>query len=97
MKTAPRACPAFITSAIYSLMDSARIQRIITALEGLTRPGLPKKGVLDCIRVLDGEVAAANSGLSGDLDHYLRRRSYEKALVYLQGGKPGEGTCGRGT
>jgi hypothetical protein len=46
--------------------------------------------------VLDSEVSLANSGLPGDLDHYLRRRSYEKALAYLNGGTPGAGTCGRG-
>ena len=47
--------------------------------------------------MLDAEVAQPVSGLPGDLDHYLRRRSYEKALVFLDGGTPGAGTCGRGT
>jgi hypothetical protein len=77
-------------------MDLARRQRIQEALEALSQPGLPKAGLLECMRVLDAEVAAPDSGLPGDLDHYLRRRSYEKALVYLQGGTPGAGTCGRG-
>ena len=78
-------------------MDPARTQRILTALQGLSRPGLPKEGVLECIRTLDAEVAQLDSGLPGDLDHYLRRRSYEKALAFLQGGKPEAGTCGRGS
>jgi hypothetical protein len=77
-------------------MEPARLQRILTALEGLSRPGLPKEGVLECIRTLDAEVAGPDSGLPGDLDHYLRRRSYEKALVFLRGGQPEAGTCGRG-
>jgi hypothetical protein len=51
---------------------------------------------LESIRALDAEVAQPTSGLPGDLDHYLRRRSYEKALVFLEGGTPGAGTCGRG-
>jgi hypothetical protein len=77
-------------------MDSAREQRILEALRDLARPGLGQQALLDCIRSLDAEVAAVDSGLPGDLDHYLRRRSYEKALLYLQGGTPGAGTCGRG-
>jgi hypothetical protein len=77
-------------------MDPVREQRILEALQNLAQPGLSQQGLLDCIRSLDAEVATADSGLPGDLDHYLRRRSYEKALVFLQGGKPGAGTCGRG-
>ena len=77
-------------------MDPVREQRILEALQNLAQPGLSQPGLLDCIRALDAEVATADSGLPGDLDHYLRRRSYEKALVFLQGGKPGAGTCGRG-
>ena len=78
-------------------MDPVRTQRILGALEGLCRPGLGKEGLLESIRLLDAEVAQADSGLPGDLDHYLRRRSYEKALAYLQGRRPEAGTCGRGS
>ena len=67
------------------------------ALLALTLPGVGKEALLESIRVLDAEVAQPVSGLPGDLDHYLRRRSYEKALVFLDGGTPGAGTCGRGT
>ena len=77
-------------------MDPVREQRILEALQSLAQPGLGQQGLLVCIRSLDAEVATADSGLPGDLDHSLRRRSYEKALVFLQGGKPGAGTCGRG-
>ena len=77
-------------------MDPVRIQRIRQALEALTSPGVAKEALLESIKVLDTEVSLANSGLPGDLDHYLRRRSYEKALVFLNGGAPGAGTCGRG-
>ncbi len=77
-------------------MDPARRHRIREALLALTQPGVGKEALLESIRALDAEVAAGDSGLPGDLDHYLRRRSYEKALVFLDGGAPGAGTCGRG-
>ena len=77
-------------------MDPARSQRIRQALEALTSPGAGKDAVLESLKVLDAEVSRPDSGLPGDLDHYLRRRSYEKALVFLNGGIPGAGTCGRG-
>ena len=97
MKTAPRACSGPVRPAICGQMDPVRRQRILEALQALSQPGLPKDGLLACMKVLDAEVAAQDSGLPGDLDHYLRRRSYEKALVFLDGGTPGAGTCGRGT
>ncbi len=77
-------------------MDSERTQRILTALQSLTATNAGKASISESIRVLDAEVAAPDSGLPSDLDHYLRRRSYEKALLLLTGGKPGAGTCGRG-
>jgi hypothetical protein len=77
-------------------MDPVRIQRIRQALEALTSPGVAKEALLESLKVLDTEVSQVNSGLPGDLDHYLRRRSYEKALAFLNGGTPGAGTCGRG-
>lgn len=77
-------------------MDPVRIQRIRQALEALTSPGVAKEALLESLKVLDSEISQANSGLPGDLDHYLRRRSYEKALAFLNGGTPGAGTCGRG-
>jgi len=78
-------------------MDSERTERIISALQALTSPSGGKASILESIRVLDAEVAGPESGLPSDLDHYLRRRSYEKALLLLTGGKPGAGTCGRGS
>lgn len=77
-------------------MDPERSKRIILALESLTSPKAVKEDILQALKTLDAEIASADSGLPADLDHYLRRRSYEKALIYLQGGKPSAGTCGRG-
>jgi len=77
-------------------MDPVRIQRIRQALEALTSPGVAKEALLESLKVLDSEVSQAKYGLPGDLDHYQRRRSNEKAVVFLNGGTPGAGTCGRG-
>jgi len=78
-------------------MDPERTKRITLALESLTSPQAVKDDILQALKQLDAEISSADSGLPADLDHYLRRRSYEKALIYLQGGKPGAGTCGRGS
>jgi hypothetical protein len=78
-------------------MDPERTKRIILALESLTSAKAAKDDILLALKALDAEISSADSGLPADLDHYLRRRSYEKALIYLQGGKPGAGTCGRGS
>ena len=78
-------------------MDPERTKRIILALESLTSAKTVKEDILQALKLLDAEISSADSGLPPDLDHYLRRRSYEKALIYLQGGKPGAGACGRGS
>ena len=88
--------PANPAPILFLSMDPERTQRIIKALQSLTTPMVDKTQLLEAIQALDAEIASPQSGLPADLDHYLRRRSYEKALVYLQGGKPGAGTCGRG-
>lgn len=71
--------------------------RIREALERLASPSTSKETVLADLRLLDEELKSSEGPLPGDLDHYLRRRSYEKALVYLNSGTPGAGSCGRGS
>ena len=44
--------------------------------------------VLECEARLGPETAA-------QLRHYLQRRSYQKALIFLGGGDPEAGNCGR--
>lgn len=78
-------------------MDPARRQRILDALRRLSAPSPSKDAVLADVKLLDEELRAPGEPLPGDLDHYLRRRSYEKALAFLVGGKPEAGTCGRGS
>ncbi|MFM7208883.1 MAG: hypothetical protein ACKOY8_03590 [Verrucomicrobiota bacterium] len=78
-------------------MDPARRQRILEALRRLDAPSPSKDAVLADVKLLDDELRAPGEALPGDLDHYLRRRSYGKALAYLVGGTPEAGTCGRGS
>lgn len=78
-------------------MDPARRQRILDALRRLASSAPSKEAVLADVRLLDEELRAPGEPLPGDLDHYLRRRSYEKALAFLLGGSPEAGTCGRGS
>ena len=45
----------------------------------------------EAIRALDSLREAAG----GHLGHYLAKRSYQKAWIFLEGGDPEKGTCGR--
>jgi len=78
-------------------MDPARRRRILEALRRLAAPSPSKDAVMAAVKLLDDELRAPGEALPGDLDHYLRRRSYEKALAYLVGETPEAGTCGRGS
>jgi hypothetical protein len=46
--------------------------------------------------VLDDIVARQGDSLPPQLGHFLERRSYAKALVWLGGEAPAAGTCGPG-
>lgn len=45
--------------------------------------------IADSLRALD----AAAGEVPGELRHYLRKRSYAKAEIWLDGGQPPHGTC----
>ena len=47
------------------------------------------------IQELDKFLAERRSELPGRLRHFLENRSYQKALVFLEGGEPEKGTCGK--
>jgi hypothetical protein len=38
---------------------------------------------------------ALQADVAGHLAHYLAKRSYEKAWIWLEGGQPESGICGR--
>ena len=47
------------------------------------------------IQALDEVLAERGNELPGRLRHFLENRSYQKALVFLEGGEPEKGTCGK--
>ena len=47
------------------------------------------------IQALDKVLAERGNELPGRLRHFLENRSYQKALVFLEGGEPEKGTCGK--
>jgi hypothetical protein len=50
--------------------------------------------VSQAMAVLDDIVARQGDSLPPQLGHFLERRSYAKALVWLGGEAPAAGTCG---
>ena len=47
------------------------------------------------IQSLDKVLDERGHDLPGRLRHFLENRSYQKALVFLEGGEPEKGTCGK--
>lgn len=77
------------------MTEEVRI-RILNTLASAVRPGVPVPAMLAALRELD--VVAADASLPGDLRHYLSRRSYDKARLFLENSGPiPPGDCGRGT
>lgn len=57
----------------------------------------PPALMLASLRELDRLVSESGAAMPGDLAHYLSRRSYAKARLFLFGaGKISAGSCGRG-
>ena len=46
------------------------------------------------IRSLDEALRTEAENLPGRLRHFLEKRSYQKALLWLEGGEPEKGVCG---
>jgi hypothetical protein len=64
-------------------------------LKIITNPKTAASGSLSkALSTLDEIVASPSSNLHPRLKHFLRNRSYEKALVWIEGGQPEKGTCG---
>lgn len=78
-------------------MNNALRTRILSALAKVEAPSSPAAEMLAALRELDAVVKEAPGGIPGDLAHYLSRRSYAKARMFLEntGPIPG-GDCGRG-
>tara|TARA_A100001037_G_scaffold242005_1_gene222340 strand:- start:177 stop:395 length:219 start_codon:yes stop_codon:yes gene_type:complete len=68
---------------------------VLPHLRTIAKPDAAKSGDLaKAIRTLDEILASRGKELPGRLRHFLENRSYQKALVFLEGGEPEKGTCG---
>lgn len=65
---------------------------LISLVSGMNPPDTHK--MLQTMEYLDGVLVAHRASLDPRLAHFLERRSYAKALDFLQGGKPASGVCG---
>ena len=72
-------------------MDEVRnhLRKIVFSVDGVAGE-LPM-----AIQALDQILAERGNELPGRLRHFLENRSYQKALVFLEGGEPEKGTCGK--
>ncbi len=76
-------------------------QHILAALRDLEaaaarcRTETPPPSLTPLFQRLDALAAQLPPGGSHDLRHYLQRRSYEKARLWLEGVDPEKGTCRR--
>lgn len=71
--------------------------RILEALTKVENPSAPVAEMLAALRELDAIVKERAGEIPGDLAHYLSRRSYAKARLFLSNlGPIPAGDCGRG-
>ena len=72
------------------------MENILKNLRVVTNPSQIAVGELPmAIQALDKALADRGNELPGRLRHFLENRSYQKALVFLEGGEPEKGTCGK--
>jgi hypothetical protein len=67
-----------------------RLERVV----GTGAPG-PKPGLAEALQGIQDTARRLPPGTSGELLHYLGKRSYEKARLWLEGKDPEQGVCPR--
>ncbi len=71
------------------------MNEVLQSLRIILNPGEAGPGELaSAIRFLDEALGDPGKELPDRLRHFLENRSYGKALVFLEGGKPEKGICG---
>ena len=71
------------------------MDELTNSLKIIINPKMAVSGsLLKALSTLDEIVASPSSNLHPRLKHFLQNRSYEKALVWIEGGQPDKGTCG---
>lgn len=68
---------------------------VLVALRRLDAAAASRANVLPLLQELDALARALPAGAPADLRHYLQRRSYEKARLFLEGLDPEAGPCPR--
>jgi hypothetical protein len=71
------------------------MDEMTNCLKLIINPKMAVSGsISNALSTLDEIVANPSSNLHPRLKHFLQNRSYEKALVWIEGGQPEKGTCG---
>ena len=68
---------------------------VLDALRRLDAAAASRANVLPLLQELDALARALPADAPADLKHYLQRRSYEKARLFLEGHDPEAGPCPR--
>ena len=65
-------------------------------LKIITNPiGAPKGSLIQALQKLDDILKDSANDLHPRLRHFLENRSYEKALIWIDGNEPEKGICGK--
>ena len=89
----------FLRPTRYPFRMTEMEQQILAALRALEdavrrcRTENPPPALLPVFERLDALTAQLPRDASPDLRHYLQRKSYEKARLWLEGVDPEKGTC----
>lgn len=72
------------------------MEELKSSLRLITNPKDAKPGeLIREINLLDEMLNQNASNLDPRLRHFLQNRSYEKALIWLEGEEPEKGVCGK--
>lgn len=72
------------------------MEELKSSLRLITNPKDAKPGeLIREINLLDEMLNQNASNLDPRLRHFLQNRSYEKALIWLEGQEPEKGVCGK--
>ena len=71
------------------------MDEIKVCLQTISNPEDAKSGeLLDALKILDSFLSENKMNLHPQLKHFLEKRSYQKALIWMDGEVPEKGICG---
>lgn len=72
------------------------MKELKSSLRLITNPKDAKPGeLISILKSLDEILNQNASNLDPKLKHFLQNRSYEKALIWMEGEEPEKGVCGK--